>query len=203
MQKEELLQTVFDTIPHFVMIKNLDGTYRKVNKAFADSYGKNTTDFKGVHPYDMGLDRDEVAHFLAMDREVIRTRDKIVSGEYTITYPNGRVTIQRSVRLPLKDKNGLVIGIVVDVEDITEIKKLQRQMCLNMKKELVGDLTTNIANEFNNILQIIKSDIENIRDGKTPTNSFETIFSQINRGADAIYQLIKFKDNENIKIEII
>lgn len=190
-ENQRLLKTVFDTIPHFVMVKNLDLSYKVVNKAFASSYGTTPSFFKGKTPLKMGLKLNEVEKFEKLDREVIRTGKSIKTPYYEVTYPDGRIIAQRSVRLPLKDKNGKIIGVVIDVENITEMTKLQKRVKYKEKVELVGKMAQSVAHEFTNILQIIKSQSENMKDGK---GSFDwsNIFNTIDRGQNRVKELQDF-----------
>ena len=127
-ENQRILQTVFDTIPHWVMLKDRESNYLMVNKAFAESYGKTPAEFRNLSPYNLGVPKEEVEVFLEADRKVIETGKRVEQPDLEITYPDGRKTIQRAIRLPLFDSSGGVSGVVVDVEDITESKKAEEEL---------------------------------------------------------------------------
>lgn len=61
---------------------------------------------------------------------------------------------------PLRDNNGNVTGIIVIIADITERKKMEKELLKAQKLESVGALAGGIAHNFNNILTSVSGNIQ-------------------------------------------
>jgi PAS domain S-box-containing protein len=53
---------------------------------------------------------------------------------------------------PMNDHSGLVIGVLVVIQDVTELSALQREMASSERHFAVGQMTAGLAHDFNNVL---------------------------------------------------
>lgn len=60
---------------------------------------------------------------------------------------------------PIRDRDGIIIGVVVVFRDITEIKKMEEELLRVQKLESIGVLAGGIAHDFNNLLTSIMGNI--------------------------------------------
>lgn len=60
---------------------------------------------------------------------------------------------------PIRDKDGIIIGVVLVFRDITERKKIDEELLKAQKLESIGVLAGGIAHDFNNLLTAIMGNI--------------------------------------------
>lgn len=95
-------------------------------------------------------------------------------------------------------------GLVIIFEDITELKKIQKQVQRNDRLASVGELSTGIAHEIRNPLAIIKMIAQTMRvelkDNKEAVEELEIIDEEVERANKVIKSLMEFgKQNKSKK----
>lgn len=119
-----------------------------------------------------------------------------------LTKDGRRITIEMT-RTLVKDSGGNIIGSSAIVRDVTEIKKLKRQISHAEKLSVVGQLAAGIAHEVGNPLTSISSIVQVIQ--RTTNDTFaieklELVKNQINRIARTIRELVDFSRPSNYEI---
>jgi PAS domain S-box-containing protein len=160
-EKDELLQSVIETSPDLIFVKDGEGKYILANQAMANVYGTtsdtiiNKTDFELA---EMGImNKQKVQSFIDADKKVIETQQSVFIPEEEIIFPDGRqVWIQtRKVPLCLHGKNNYVLGIV---ENITELKNTEND--LSTHREHLRLINKILRHDLTNDLAIINSSIK-------------------------------------------
>jgi PAS domain S-box-containing protein len=126
-QEIELLRTLIDTLPDRLYVKDEKGRFVICNKAV----GKDIDlPFSGnlIDKSDFDLYEPELASALyATEQEIIRTGKPIVNEEVCrISSKDEKADWSLCTKLPWRDKNGKIIGIIGSNRDITE-RKLTEQ----------------------------------------------------------------------------
>ncbi len=85
--------------------------------------------------------------------KVIRTGKIVGLANHTVLISkDGKERLLADSGAPIKDKEGNIYGVVLVFRDVTEERRLQREMQKMEKLESIGVLAGGIAHDFNNIL---------------------------------------------------
>jgi len=122
-ESRQLLQSILDTVPVRVFWKDTALEYLGCNIAFAkDSGFKSPEDLIGRSDYDMAW-AEQADLYRADDRAVIESGIPRLNYEEPQTTPDGRRTWLRTSKIPLRDTDGNIRGILGTYEDITAEKE--------------------------------------------------------------------------------
>ena len=134
-QSEELLRSVINSTPDWIYIKDLGFRYLLVNQAYADSMHMTPQDFVGKNDLDIGFPDELVKGnpekgirgFWNDDREVMDSgKAKFIPHEPSII--DGVAQVLSVVKVPLRDADGFVWGVLGFVHNITELKKVEESL---------------------------------------------------------------------------
>lgn len=124
----DFFRQVLDTSPSVIFIKDCDLITRYANQTMADLcglplgflIGRTTAE---THPYP-----DEAARYMAVDRHVLATRERVVLDE-SITTPGGVVRWFHTVKVPLTMPDGLVwlLGIATEITQRKQMEEALRR----------------------------------------------------------------------------
>ena len=119
-QRQRDLETLLDGLPGFAFFKDKNGVYRMANKKFCDSLGISTEAIVGKTDYDI-FPQYLADKYRADDRVVIEGGQPFLIGEEEMIEGNSTVKVTTR-KVPLKEQNGAVVGLVGLGFDVTEIK---------------------------------------------------------------------------------
>ena len=121
---EKERQIILDSVPAMIFLVDHASNFIYVNKLFADACGMNPADFIGKSTKE--LFSEEAESYLKNDEEVVKSgRPQTgIIGEFRT--PEGMKWV-RTDKIPLKDADGNVIGIIGFAVDITERKQAEEE----------------------------------------------------------------------------
>ena len=123
-QEAELLATVLSHIPHSVFWKDRDSVYLGCNDAFARVAGvASAADIVGKTDYDLSWKKTESDWYRRCDREVMDRNEPKLDFEERQLQAGGKETFICTSKVPLRDAEGRVSGILGIYNDITERKR--------------------------------------------------------------------------------
>ncbi|MEN9572652.1 MAG: hypothetical protein RL514_507 [Verrucomicrobiota bacterium] len=142
-----MLRTVIDSTPDWIFIKDLEFRFLLANRSLAQVLNCTPEDFIGKDDLEMGHPRELVLGdpakgirgYRADDREVFETgQPKVIEAEPALVH--GEQRILNTVKVPLRDGEGRVCGLLGYVRDITEIKEASAE-----RERLIAKLQTALA----------------------------------------------------------
>jgi len=141
-QERDLLHTLMDNLPDRIYFKDVQSRFTRISKAVAEQ-------FKLGHPREAigRTDRDfftpEHAEATLRDEQAIMETGESVLGKIEReTLPDGNVTWALTSKLPLRSRQGRIIGNFGISRDITVIKKIEEQ--LESERNLLRSLIDNL-----------------------------------------------------------
>lgn len=209
-QKGRELQIMLDSSPALIYYKDTQHRFIRVNKMFADILGIPISEIIGKTYSE--LFPNNVDHGLQDDVQVIRNEEPILNKTDLLETATGTREI-RIDKIPYKDTNGEVIGIIGFALDITDLKKaesekkeLEEQLSQAQKLESIGVLAGGIAHDFNNVMAIV-SGAAQMLEMKVQDNSLQPyldmITSSITRGRSITDRLLTFARADSMEFQIL
>ncbi|HBB32250.1 MAG TPA: hypothetical protein DDZ80_21810 [Cyanobacteria bacterium UBA8803] len=136
--QRDLLQTVLDTNPNLIFVKDLDSKLVLVNQAFTDFYGITPEDAIGKTTAQLHPHSGEVERFIAQDRYVKETLEPQFIPEEDCCNLTGEVRWYQTIKKPIFDRDGQLCQILGVCTDITERKQAQED--LEAQKEFLQNI---------------------------------------------------------------
>jgi diguanylate cyclase (GGDEF)-like protein/PAS domain S-box-containing protein len=112
------LHTLLTTIPDLVWLKNTEGVFLACNPAFARFYGATEAEIVGKTDYDF-TDQQMADFFRQKDQEAIAAGKPTLNEETVIYADDGHQALLETIKTPLRDGTGAVIGVLGIARDIT------------------------------------------------------------------------------------
>jgi diguanylate cyclase (GGDEF)-like protein/PAS domain S-box-containing protein len=133
--KRATLRTFFAAMPAVAWMKDAQGRYMACNPAFEQLYGAAEADILGKTDFDF-VDADLATFFRQKDKEA-EAAGKACTNEEWVTFAcDGRRALLETVKSPVFNAEGKVIGIIGVAQDITERK--QAEQALQERGELLN-----------------------------------------------------------------
>jgi diguanylate cyclase (GGDEF)-like protein/PAS domain S-box-containing protein len=150
--EQDLLKAFLQHIPDGVYFKDRHSRFVRISQSLALRFGLNDP-AEAMNKTDFDMFSEEHAKQAFDDeQEIVRTGQAIVEKEEKETWPDGRETWVLSTKLPLRDASGNIIGIMGISRDITDRKRVERELqeYRTRLEDLVGLRTAELqcANEL-------------------------------------------------------
>jgi len=135
-ESSQMLNLVLNNMPSFVFWKDRKSVYQGCNYLFAANAGLSSPEkIIGLTDLDLPWKDTEAESYRADDLKVMETGIPKINYEETQLTIDGRVTNVRTSKIPLRNHEGNIIGVLGTFEDITarklaeeEIKKLNQTL---------------------------------------------------------------------------
>ena len=204
--REAFLKTLVRAIPDLVWLKDPQGIYLSCNSRFERFFGAKEAEIVGKTDYDF-VDRKTADAFKENDRKVIASGEARTNEEDIIFADDGHQEHLETIKAPMYNHGGELIGVLGIGRDMTERVTLQTQLIQAQKMESVGRLAGGVAHDFNNMLSVILGNSEIILDELPEDNPFvgglREIKNAAERSSSLTRQLLAFARKQTIAPKVI
>ena len=141
-QERDLFHTLLDNLPDRIFFKDAQSCFTRINQALTDHFkishpreavGRTDHDFFAAEHADAAL-KDE--------QRIMATGEPVLGKVERETLPDGSVTWALTSKLPLKSRQGKIIGNFGISRDISEIKRIEER--LDTERNLLRSLIDNL-----------------------------------------------------------
>lgn len=201
---ERLLQAAFNSTGTMCSVTDLNtGEFIDVNDAFVQGLGWSREEAIGRTALDLNIwgsdsNREKVVNKVRINQSLrqypclILTRDD----------ESLSVLLDAEI-IRIEEKQLLFVSVV----DITEHERLEAQLRQAQRLEAVGQLTSGVAHDLNNMLTVILGQIDLSIDKKLSHDAYRQVLSIIRRatkrGSDLIQQLMIFSRRQTLKPQVL
>ncbi len=147
-EKHDLLRCVIDNIPDQVYLKDADSRFVSVNPVTARFFGASSSDeIAGKSDFDF-FPHDLAAQFLAEEQALLRRNQPCINREASITGADGQTRWVITSKVPMRNRQGHITGLLGINRDITEIKRAEYEIkeYQNHLQDLVEARTAELKN---------------------------------------------------------
>ncbi len=127
LEQLDLFNSLMDTLPDCVYFKDRESRFTRVNRYLVERFGEAGEDIIGKSDADLFTPEHAQPAF-DDEQAIIRTGTPIVAKEEKETFPDGTVKWVSTTKMPLRDKDGRVIGTFGVSRDITDWKRTERKL---------------------------------------------------------------------------
>jgi len=130
--ERNLLRTILNAIPDFVFLKDETGVYRLCNLAVERYFGRPEQEILGRTDFEL-VDAETAARFRRDDMAAIASSDP-TRREEKLAYPDGSRLYTETIKLPMRDPDGRLLGLLGVARDVT-VRKLAEQSLIESEQK--------------------------------------------------------------------
>jgi PAS domain S-box-containing protein len=183
-----LLRTLMDSLPDSIFVKDRECRFIAANAAQLRLLGLQAQEqLIGRMDADF-LPAETAEKRLVEDQYVIHSGQPILEEE-RVTDREGKVRWLLVTKVPLRDSQGRIVGLVGVSRDVTQHKSLQDQLRQAEKIEAIGRLAGGIAHDFNNHLMVINNEARFILDDLDPDSPLHEGLAAICQAGESAAEL--------------
>jgi PAS domain S-box-containing protein len=164
-QERNLLRALIDNIPDRIYAKDTESRFIVCNLASARRMGKTSPDeLIGKSDFDF-VPRELAEQFYADEQAIIRSGQSLLNREEPLETVDGKVTRWNlATKVPLRDSQGNIIGIVGMGREITELKQTQLKLERNAIQLRTAAEISRAASSLLTLDELLPQVVELIRD---------------------------------------
>ena len=126
-RERTFLDSLYEAIPDLVWVKDPEGVYLSCNPPFSRLYNASAQDIVGRTDYDF-VDRELANFFRANDRAAAAAGGPTLNEEWLTFGDNGYRGLFETIKTPMRDREGHLIGILGIAREITERLRVEEAL---------------------------------------------------------------------------
>ncbi|MFO7713588.1 PAS domain S-box protein [Desulfosarcina sp.] len=203
-ESEARLQAIIKSNANPIVVYDTNGLPQYLNPAFTEVFGWTLDELRGQRiPFVPDEQKETTAakieELYAFGKPVKFTNKRLTKGGTILN-----VIVSAAI---IKDPLGKGKGMVVNLIDISEQKKLERQLHQAQKMESVARLAGGVAHDYNNMLSVIIGYAELTLEKMSPSDplhhDLQEILAAAMRSADITRQLLAFARKQTIAPKVL
>jgi PAS domain S-box-containing protein len=165
--ERNVLRTMIDLIPAFIYAKDAQSRFTDCNALVASRMGVTPRDLIGKTDFDF-FPAEMAQKFFADEQALIKSGIPLIDHE-EVAFDKIRGTdrVILTSKVPLRDANGKLTGIVGTGFDITDRKAAEERLASGERLESIGRLAAGVAHEINTPIQYLNDSVTFVREGVT------------------------------------
>jgi len=128
-QSEQQKHLILQSFPDPIWLKDAQGVYQMGNPALERFYGVPESAIIGKTDFDF-VEPELARFFLQKDQEAMKAGKPTQNEEWVTSKASGQRALFETIKTPLREENGSVIGVLGVARDITDRESTNRQFAL-------------------------------------------------------------------------
>jgi PAS domain S-box-containing protein len=204
-QERSRLAAIIEHAEDAIVSITMDGIIIAWNHGAERKYGYSAEEIIG-HSILILVPPDQGEEYLAVMKRV--RNGELVPSYHTVRRRKDGTLINLSVGIsPIETRDGKIVGVSKISHDLSRVRKLEAQLIEAQKMEAIGQLTSGVAHDFNNILAVVLGYSEMILvelGADHPLReSVAAIQHAAKRGGGLTRQLLIFSRNEIVEFAVL
>jgi PAS domain S-box-containing protein len=206
-RKSELrLRAAFDQAAHGMAMIAASGKIAGANPAFKELLGRRGQDISSLL-FEDTLHADDRGHFLNGMKKLFAGEMPHLQQDLRFKTRQGGIAHGAASVSIIKDDNGDIDQLIVQIADITQRRQAQLTMQQAQKMEAIGQLTGGLAHDFNNLLTVIIGNLQLVemavaKDEKAHKRALEAI-DAAQRGSELTKQLLAYARRQALEPQTV
>ncbi len=123
------LTAITENVPIMLALKGLDGRFLSANSIFAEWHQTTVDNLIGKTVHDL-IPKGRADEVAELERKVIESGEIVILEAESVLHrtKEGRPTIYRLMKFPVRDREGTIMGLGTAMTDITEQKEAEREL---------------------------------------------------------------------------
>ncbi|WP_276273416.1 PAS domain-containing sensor histidine kinase [Haloarcula litorea] len=196
---DDLLESLLESFPHQIFIKDDAGRFADVSAVTADEYGFDREQLRGLTDYEL-LPRTLAAELYEEEQEIMASGEPVLNKVEHFVDESGHSRWVSTTKAPRYDEAGAVAGIVGGTREVTAEKRHEhmvravheasRDLVHAKDRTEVGEVTVAIAENVPALPRVQIALADEAGDGLDPVDSVEDrdVYRQYAEWYDAAYE---------------